>query len=608
LTTGRSEELFVDNVRKQKSGNRWLNYTLEGMAFSWRNRRGNSRAPLARDSSSANTFQWSYAVAPDFKVKLGSENELALFPQDIRLGVTDARQRSLHGTRASPDSAFRVDTLRGHDMGTELGVDYSPIEDLTFGYDVQTERDLLVRSPDTLWFLTTGTEASRDHSFDAGYNFEIADAITPGVDFNGDYSDDRAREDTGYSAYRNMNNSGDLSFTLGADLPELLGKLAPVERKDAKPVAAKPGREPKGDSLGQDSLPAKDTTAEIAPSRPKSGPFDALQRGAGSLSRALEPIDVSYSFSRGSDLVGVYDASPWHYRLGLSEIFPFDSLRQPSSTSHERRNTLRVSTGGQVRDLTAHISFQSSQGQNRSSIRSGFSSATLDQSTTWPDLDLTLGKVHNLFKNLATDSKLTASYRRLRDVGGTFVRYYELVKGDSVELESLLMDGRSETDQNEFSPLLSWSTTWKKRLSTTLSANYTFGSATIFGADAGAERSVTHSNTRGVDLSLSYAFSAPNGLRFPFLGKLKFSSDLSLTWSLRVAQTHRTLQKWTDGMPADTTSELQRDNSFGTSLAASYRFSRSIEAGLTTGYNQSRGLSVTTTESTNLDIWVLFRF
>ena len=319
----------------------------------------------------------------------------------------------------------------------------------------------------------------------------------------------------------------------------------------------------------------------------------------------LEPVDLSYTLSRNSDLVGVYDASPWHYRLGFSDIFPFDSLKQPTSATRERRNTLRVSSGGQVRELTGHIFYQSSQGQDMSSI---LSSTTLDQSTTWPDLELTQGKVHNLFKNWATDSKLTASYKHVRDLGGAYVRYYELVNGDSVARESLGMYGRSETDDNEFSPLLSWTTTWKKHVSTTLSANYTFGSTTSFLDDSGAERSATHSNTRGLDLSLSYAFSAPQGLRFPFLGKLKFSSDLDLTWSLHVSQTHRYLQRWVGGVPADTTSELQRDNSFGTSLAASYRCSRSIEAGLTAGYNQSRGLSVTTTESMDLDFWVLFRF
>ncbi len=605
VTTGRSQELFLDNIRKQKSGNRWLNYTLEGMAVSWRDRHGQNHAPLGRDSSSASTFQWSYAVAPDLRVRVGSESELALFPQDVRVGVTDGRQRSLRGTRSSPDSAFRVDTLLGHGLSTEFGVGYSPIEDLTFGYDVQTDRDLLVPSPDTLWFLTTGTEAGREHSFDAGYSFEIADAVTPGIDFNGGYSDDRTKVATGYSQYRNMNNSGDIEFTLGTDLPELLGKLEPPERRDTKPRPGKPEPGLKSDSLGQDSSVGKDTTGESAPPQPKLSPFDALRKGAGGLSRVLDPIDLSYTFSRNSDLVRVYDASPWHYRLGFTDIFQFDSLRPPTSVTRERRNTLRVSSGGQVRELTARIAYQWSQGQDLGSI---LRSTTLDRSTTWPDLELTQGKVHNLFKNWATDSKLTASYRHQRNVGGEFVRYYELGNGDSVARESLGMYGRSETDENEFSPLLSWRTTWKRRVSTTLSTNYTFSSTTSFLDDSGAERSVTHSNVRGVNLSFSYAFSAPQGLRLPLLGKLKFSSDLSLTWSLRAAQTHRWLQLWDGGLPADTTSELQRDNSFGTSLAASYRFSKSIEAGLNAGYSQSRGLSVTTTESMDLDLWVLFRF
>jgi len=605
VTTGRSRELFLDNLRKQKSGNRWLNYTLEGMAVSWRDRQGQSHAPLVSDSSSANAFQWSYAVAPDLKVKVGSESDLALFPQDIRFSITDARQRSLRGSRISPDSVFRVDTTLGHGLSTEFGVDYSPIEDLTFGYDVQTERDLLVPSPDTLWFLTTGTESGRDHSFDAGYSFEIAEAITPGVDFNGDYSDDRARVEAGYSEHRNMNNSGDLEFTLGTDLPELLGRLAPDEQRDTKPLNRKPPRELKRDSLGEDSSAGKDTTGEPAPPRPKLSPLAALRQGADGLSRVLEPVDFSYTFSRNSDIVGVYDASPWQYRLGLTDIFTFNDTLPPTSTDRERRNTLRVSSGGQVRELTARIAYQWTQGQDLGSI---LQSTTLDRSTTWPDLELTQGKVHNLFKNWATDSKLTASYRHQRDVSGRFVRYYELVSGDSVVRESLGMIGRSETDQNEFSPLLSWSTTWKKRISTTLSTNYTFTTTTNFLDDSGADRSVTYSNVRGMNLSFSYAFSAPQGLRFPFLGKLKFSSDLSLTWSLRASQTHRWLQTWVGGLPADTTSELQRDNSFGTSLAASYRFSKSIEAGLNAGYSQSRGLSVTTTESMDLDLWVLFRF
>jgi hypothetical protein len=309
--------------------------------------------------------------------------------------------------------------------------------------------------------------------------------------------------------------------------------------------------------------------------------------------------------SRTSDLTGVWDPSPWHYRLGFTDIFPFDSLHQPANASRERRNTLRVSSGGRVRELSARIAYEWSQGLDLSSI---FRSTILDKSVAWPDLELTQGKVHSLFKNWATDSKLTASYKRRHVLVGEFVPYYELGTGDSVARESLGMYGRSETYANEFSPLLSWTTTWKKRISSTLSTNYTFGTATNFLNDSGTKRSVTHSSERGMNLSFSYAFSAPQGLRLPFLRKLKFSSDLSLTWSLRWAQTHRWLQPWAGGVPTDPTSNLQRDNSFGTSLAASYRFSRSIEAGLNAGYSQSRGLSPTTTETMDLDLWVLFRF
>jgi hypothetical protein len=615
ITTGRSEEISLDNVRKQKSGNRWLNYTLEGMGFSWRERRGRHRASLTRDSSWASTFQWVYAVAPDLKVNIGRESELALFPQGVRFGVTDGRQLTLSGGRISPDSTFRVDTTQRHGLSTDFGVEYSPIEDLTFGYDVQTERDLMVPVPDTLWFLKTGTEASREHSFDAGYDLEIADAITPGVDFSGDYSDVRTKSGLSYDTLRNMDNSGELEFTLGTDLPELLGKLEPAQPRETKSRTKPQGDSPQGpgqtpgtvpgDSLGRDSSAGKDTIGKTSPRRPAFNPLNAFQEGAGILSRSLEPLDFSYTMSRTSDLIGVWDPSPWHYRLGFTDIFPFDSLHQPANASRERRNTLRVSSGGRVRELSARIAYEWSQGLDLSSI---FRSTILDKSVAWPDLELTQGKVHSLFKNWATDSKLTASYKRRHVLVGEFVPYYELGTGDSVARESLGMYGRSETYANEFSPLLSWTTTWKKRISSTLSTNYTFGTATNFLNDSGTRRSVTHSSERGMNLSFSYAFSAPQGLRLPFLRKLKFSSDLSLTWSLRWAQTHRWLQPWAGGVPTDPTSNLQRDNSFGTSLAASYRFSRSIEAGLNAGYSQSRGLSPTTTETMDLDLWVLFRF
>jgi hypothetical protein len=403
-----------------------------------------------------------------------------------------------------------------------------------------------------------------------------------------------------------MVNSGELEFTLGVDVPELLGKL---ETEETKPQAAKPkarSPKPEADTLARDSTPGPDSSAKtVSPPRGEFDPLGSLRRGLAGLSRAVEPLDFTYAISRTSELVGVYDPPPWTYRLGFTDIFTFDSTHLPSNATRERRNTLRLSTGGRVRELGARIAYEWSQGKDLSSI---FRSTTLDRSITWPDLELTQGKVHNLLKKWATDSKLTFSYRRRHDLGGEYVRFYEQGAGDSTERESLGMYGRRESYTNELSPLVSWTTTWKKRVTTTLSANYSFGAATDFLSDSGTERSVTHSEERGMDLSLSYAFSAPQGLRLPFLRRFRFTSDLSLKWSLRASQTRRWLQRWAGGVPADTTNDLQRDRSFGTTVAASYRFSRSIEAGLTTGYSQSRGLSPTTTETMDLDFWVLFRF
>ncbi len=582
VSAGRSEDIALDNIRKNRSGNRLLNYTLEAMGASWRQRRSRSHSALARDSSWASTVAWSYAVSPDLKFRLGREEELSYFPQSIRLAVANSRRTDFRGSRLSPDSVMRVDTLRGNGLSTDFGVEYSPIDDLNFDYSVNTERDLLVDRPDTVLFLPLGSESGRDHSLNAGYSIDLGDWLSPSIDFSGDYSDERPKQGASYADVRNMNNSGDIDLSLNLDLPEVLARF---EREPTRP-ARRPVRR---DTTARDSAGA-DTTAK-PPARPR------LNLGA--LSRVLEPLDFSYSFSRSSNLVAVYDASPWHYRLGLTDIFTFkrDSQRLPTSAVRDRDRTLRLSSGARVKELTVRVAYDWADGRT---YNSAVSSAAYDQNTTWPDLDLSLAKVHTLFRKYATDSRLSSRYRRRSTLTGELLR-------DSAGVERLGIYGRNLNSSNEFSPLLSWQTTWKRRISTTLAANYTFSRAVNYLSEDGTVRSIADSRSRSADFSLSYAFAAPQGIKLPFLRRLRFSSDLTLTWTMRYSQSTRVQTPYDASGPGRST-DLQRDNSFGTTVAASYRFSRSIEAGLNTGYSRSRGLSPTTTESVNLDIWVLFRF
>jgi hypothetical protein len=54
-------------------------------------------------------------------------------------------------------------------------------------------------------------------------------------------------------------------------------------------------------------------------------------------------------------------------------------------------------------------------------------------------------------------------------------------------------------------------------------------------------------------------------------------------------------------------SDNNRD--FGSTLALSYRFSRSIEAGLNTGYSTHRNIQRDIdTRTTDLNFWILFKF
>ncbi len=587
-SVGWSEEVGLNNLRKANSQSKLLNYTLEAMGFSWRQRRAVRRALLARDSSWSRAMQWSWGISPEVNVEIG-DLELALIPQGVRVGLSTASQYGLRGTRFRPDSAFRYDSVKSNGFNTDLSIEYSPIEDLSFDYSDESERDLIVTRPDSLLFLKIGTEAGRDQSFGASYSIEIGDWLSPGVDYNGEYNDERPKTGSDYADFRNLSNSGDLDLSLGIDLPELLGRVKPPKpASKAQKRAAVPAESGAVAAAG-------DSTASPAPSASRPMPADGLRRAASFLSRSLEPLDVTYTMSRGSDMLGVVDRAPWHYRLGFSTQFPFDSTRPPSSAAREMRDAARLSSGARVGEVVARLGYDWSEGRN---INSLLGSTVLDRSRSWPDVQLTLGKVHNLFKKYATDSKLSTNWRRRWDQGGTFVSGFD----------TLGMIGRVDRLSSEHNPLLSWQTTWQKRVSTTLAANYTTSSATNYLSENGLRRNVTDTRTTGGNLSVSYAFSAPQGLKLPLLSKLRFTSDLSLTATMRYANTAGRLIQWDAlGVPVDTT-RLSNDNSFGATVAASYRFSRSIEAGLNSGYSRSKGLTPITTETVDLNLWLLFRF
>ncbi|MCR4423153.1 MAG: hypothetical protein WHU95_02170 [candidate division WOR-3 bacterium] len=599
---GLAQEINLTNISKGKSSNKLLNYTIEAMTFSWYERWAANRRYPFYDSSSSTGWQWRYDINPDVKISLGKDRELYPLPRDIRLAINRGKQIVIRGDtiRSYPD------TLRGNGLTGDFNIGFSPIEDLNIEYGWESERDLIVSNPDTIFGRMLGAEGSRQEDFNVSYELEIGEFFNPSIEFNGEYSHERPKMGTTYASYRNINNSGEISLSATLELPDILDKFATAERTrraTAQRVPRKAGKpaskpEPDEDEELRDTTKAElegDTATTGSAAKKTTRHFD-LKPIAGELAKSIEPLEVSYTISRSSDYQVFSGAAPWYYRFGFTDTFPIDtSIMGRLRRTKDLDNNFRLSTGGGYRDFSLRLDYNLSWGKNAALV-----GATADRSIVWPNIQMSINRVHNLFSAFATDSRISSNYRKSRDVRGELL---PLSQGG----ETLAIFGRTETRTNDFNPLFSWQTSWKKRISTTFNINYNTVSNISYLSETGLNRSQTDSRTQGANFSISYAFSAPQGLKVPFLKRVRFTSDLNLTGQLRFSQTVRDQKVWSSGAEP-TVVPQQRDNAFGTTIGASYRFSRAIEAGLNSGYSYNRGLSGITTKRTDLNCWVLFRF
>ncbi|MEO0093022.1 MAG: hypothetical protein ABIK67_02030, partial [candidate division WOR-3 bacterium] len=212
-------------------------------------------------------------------------------------------------------------------------------------------------------------------------------------------------------------------------------------------------------------------------------------------------------------------------------------------------------------------------------------------STTWPDLSISIARIERFLKNWATSSNINTSYSRRTDRNGNL----------DLTTNTLLPTGQTKSIAHNFSPLLAWQASWKRRISTNLSFSYSKSQSENIDI-----QTKTNNEQKSGSFSLSYLFSAPQGIKIPGLKKIRFSSDLNLTWSLRLSENYSDLF---DQRIQTTPMVNRKDRDITTSISASYRVSRSVESGLNTGYtlykNIQRG---TASRSIDLNFWVLFNF
>lgn len=552
------------SVHKNLSKNKLLNYTLDALSYSYQHSDGFARSMLDSSRASADNHSATYSISPDLAFHIG-ETEISYFPQSIHLTGTLTNNRSPAWQRTSDTTAIWSVLSSDSTLSAayDFGVEYAPIEDLSFNYS--TNSDLDRTDTGHVARMNLGQESDLDEDFTASYDVDlnellgeksgIGDWLTPKLDFDGNYTEERPRSNGHYGANRNVTNQGNVSFSLDLDLPTALAALGKLrdQRKDAK---AQPG----------------------------SVQWFMVQLGKSS--DILSAVDFSYTHDVSSDYTNIMRRPSALFQLGFTDAYT-DTINPVIGQTEEVNNEITVSTGLRYKDIDTRWHFDRTWNVDVSG-----STPSGGYNLTWPDIGLTLSGVEHIAPKLLTTSSLSSSYQRQVSFAGTY-------DYPNDTFQSL---NRRITTTDNLSPILSWQATWKNKFTTTLSANYSNAISLTYLEPQTATQ--TRNLTDNLAFSLGYTFSAPHGIRIPGLKKLKFTSDLSIDWGLTYGKTFASTTELNDSIVP---SEDSRD--IGTTISLSYRFSNSIESGLTGGYTAHDNIeSNINTHTTTLNFWVLFKF
>ncbi|MEO0099561.1 MAG: hypothetical protein ABIK99_01975 [candidate division WOR-3 bacterium] len=550
-------ESWGTSIRKGKSGNKFLNYTLEALSFVWSRSKSFSQQMLSTDTSFRTSSGINYAISPNLTFELG-KTEISFFPQNISFGIGYASSRTRRETKI-PRLEGKVDTLRDSSRtkngAFSFSTGYSPIEDLNFEYSENQGRDFYGVSEEgkTKRF---GLETDRERNFGVSYSLELWDILNPNFDYNGGYNESRMRKRDTILTRRTFDNEGEFRIDTDLNLSELFNKLLGEEGKSGSSRSETTGRE-------------------------KEGFF----RKFASFFKRLEPFDLSYSIGRSSEFPSAYSSPPLLYQLGFIDQFKAgETLKTP--LNREIDNRFSLSSKLNLGDLGINYSYENSRERSYTSGTGQGSYGVI-----WPSLSITLSKVERFLKKWATSSNLSFGYQKSRDKSG------QLLPSGKLSERGLRLGER-----NSFSPLIGWQTTWKKRINTNFNLNYSLTADNVY--LTGPENiSRTETKEGGFDFSISHAFSAPRGIKILFLPKIKLTQEMTLSWDVRYSR--RKSEKVEVGIRTP----IGSDENISTRLSASYRVSSALDAGANIGYSSFHNLVTRLrSQSVEINFWILFRF
>jgi cell surface protein SprA len=475
------------------------------------------------------------------------QTKLSLLPTSINFGgaVNGAKNYKV-------DNVGTITRTYGRYFNGSMNAQASPIKGIPVTYTMSTARD--ISDPQTIKFAFTpknaklGIETSFNETFNLSYNPQWFKFLTTRFSFDSKYNENSDRTDLHNEAgTRRVTNGNTKRADFTLTWQSLFGSGGKTGEK-------------KGISLNPLKLLAN-------------------------LTKRIDPVTGSYQSNANFSRSGLLSRPSLAYRLGFTND-PKVGRKGTAQSTDGITSQEGYTAGSGIRMLGTKINLSYAKSIGKTNTSTGDNKST---STTFPDFNFgwsNLAKIWPL-KKFVNSSVYKFDYSKKED------------KNEEEKTRELLSKKTSE----RFSHDAAFSHNWKNGATTNLNIKKDYGAEQSL-QNPGHNRNATKNYANSISLGHSYSFSAPQGMKIPFLRKIKFKSQLSL--SLNIALTSNKQKRSVSGQGYNTIAE---GSQLSITANSGYSFSQQVTGGFNASWIDSNDKKTRRkTHTRELGIWLMLKF
>ena len=474
---------------------------------------------------------------------------------------------------------------RKKDLALAGNISYEPFSILRSNYSLTSLRDLT----DDKYFkpsinpskLKFGRELQFGQRFDASFQPRIANILDNRFSFNSSYN-----ENSDFKQNIDSTRTTDMQGSVKADFTFKINQLLQPKKGGGKTRPKKPQDEDTKDDVANGDN-GEDQGDDLAEREKQISPVKILKSIFGTI-RTIKPIRASVQKDKRLSKRGFLERPTWEYRFGFADNPRAETKSTGGLAGSDNTlvtDTYMLDTGLQP---FGGLEITTSYNLRKSVNRRGSTDPTGTKSVTFPSLGFNLSGIEkfSFFKSFARSIGWQTSYSKKVDETGN---------ADTDEIYT------RETEKR-FAPLVSLTMNFTGSVRGSIRYDKT-NSISKNLKNVGQSDRQTERNDGNLKVNVTYTFSAPQGLKLPFLKKVKFNSQLSLSLDVSIANTKS--ESVTSGRKSV---DIHQGN-ITIEPKLSYQFSKAITGGLRARWNDSNDkIQRRKHHIRELGIWTEIRF